>query len=70
MKSKTEPDSARIKRLLEILSAYSFKLYYMKEKDMTLGNFLSRIKVDISSPHEIIPTSFELHHVLQEKYYI
>ena len=32
LKSKTEPATARIKRLLEILSAYSFNLYYMKRK--------------------------------------
>ena len=32
LKSKTEPAIARIKRLLEILSAYSFNLYYMKGK--------------------------------------
>ena len=44
MKSKTEPASTRIKRLLEVLNAYSFNLYYMKGKDMTLSDFLSRIK--------------------------
>ena len=37
---------------------------------MTLGNFLSRIKVDKSNPHEIISISFELYIVLQEKYCI
>ena len=41
MKSKTEPTSNRIKRLLEILSAYSFNLYYIKGKDMVLSDFLS-----------------------------
>ena len=34
MKSKTEPASNRIKRLLEILSNYCFYLYYIKERDM------------------------------------
>ena len=34
LKSKTEPVTPRIKRLLEVLSAYSFNLYYMKEKDV------------------------------------
>ena len=34
MKSKAEPASNRTKRLLEILSAYSFNLYYIKGKDM------------------------------------
>ena len=42
LKSKTEPATTRIKRLLEVLSAYSFNLYYMKGKDMILCDFLSR----------------------------
>ena len=42
MKSKAEPATDRIKRLLQILSAYSFNLYYIKGKDMVLGDFLSR----------------------------
>ena len=32
MKSKMEPATNRIKRLLELLSSYSFNLYYIKEK--------------------------------------
>ena len=39
LKSKTEPAMARIKRLLEVLSANSFNLYYMKGKDMILIDF-------------------------------
>ena len=35
LKSKTELATTRIKRLLEVLSAYSCNLYYMKGKDMT-----------------------------------
>ena len=42
MKSKMEPTTNRIKRLLEVLSSYSFNLYYMKGKDMVLSDFLSR----------------------------
>ena len=34
MKNKVEPVTTRIKRLLEMLSSYSFNLYYMKGKDM------------------------------------
>ena len=34
LKSKTEPATTRIKRMVEVLSAYSFNLYYMKGKDM------------------------------------
>ena len=32
MKSQVEPVATRIKRLLELLSSYSFNLYYMKGK--------------------------------------
>ena len=32
MRSKAEPATTRIKRLLELLSPYSFNLYYIKEK--------------------------------------
>ena len=42
MKSKREPATNRIKRLLEVLSSYSFNLYYIKGKDMILSDFLSR----------------------------
>ena len=54
MESKTEPASTRIKLLLRVLSDYPFNLYYVKGKNMTLSNFLPRIKVDKSSCHEII----------------
>ena len=40
-KSKMEPATTRIKRLLELISSYSFMLYYMKGKDMILSDFLS-----------------------------
>ena len=30
LKSKAEPTATRIKRLLDVLSAYSFNLHYMK----------------------------------------
>ena len=55
MRSKAEPATNRIKRLLEILSSYSFNLYYIKGKDMVLSDFLSRQHGDDSYPHEIIP---------------
>ena len=57
MRSKAEPATTRIKRLLELLSSYSFNLYYIKGKDMVLSHFLSRYKTDDSNPHEIIPIS-------------
>ena len=60
IKSKTEPTMTRIKRLLELISSYSFSLYYMKGKDMILNDFLSRQKNDNSNPHQIIPISFNM----------
>ena len=53
-RSKAELTTTRIKRLLEILSSYSFNLYYIKGKDMILCHFLSWQKRDDSNPHEII----------------
>ena len=44
IKSTAEPTTTRIKRLLEVLSSYSFNLYHMKGKDMILTDFLSRQK--------------------------
>ena len=35
IKSKAEPATPRIKRLLELICSYSFNLYHMKGKDMT-----------------------------------
>ena len=50
MKSKMELATNRIKRLLEVLSSYSFNLYYIKGKDMILSDFLSRQIEDHSNP--------------------
>ena len=69
IKSKAEPAMTRIKRLLELISSYSFNLYYMKGKDMVLSDFLSRQKHGDSNPHEIIPISFNMYNILYETYY-
>ena len=69
LKSKTESATPRIKRLLEVLSAYSFKLYYMKGKDMILSDFLSRQEIDKSDLHDTIPISFDMEAILNERYY-
>ena len=69
MKSKMEPANNTIKRLLEIISSYSFNLYYIKGKDMILSDFLSRQIEDDSNPHEIIPISFNIRDVLQDNYH-
>ena len=69
IKSKVEPATTRIKRLLELISSYSFNLYYMKGKDMILSDFLSRQKNNDSNPHEIIPISFKMCQILGDNYY-
>ena len=69
IKSKVEPATTRIKRLLELISPYSFNLYYMKGKDMILNDFLCRQKNDDSNPHEIIPISFNMCQILDDNYY-
>ena len=68
-KSKAESAITRIERLLEILSSYSFNLYYIKSKDMILSDFLSRQKHDNSNPHEIIPILFNMQNILHSRYY-
>ena len=50
MRSKAEPATTRIKRLIELLSPYSFNLYYIKGKDMVLSDFPSRQRTDDSDP--------------------
>ena len=69
MKSKVEPVTTRIKRLLEVLSSYSFHLYYIKWKDMILSDFLSRQKIYDSNSHKIIPILFKMRNVIHDRYY-
>ena len=69
MGSKAEPATTRIKRLIELLSPYSFNVYYIKGKDMVLSEFLSRKKMDDSNPHEIIPISFTLKSLAHNCFY-
>ena len=69
MRSKAEPATTRIKRLLELLSPYSFNLYYIKGKDMVLSDFLSRQKTDDSNPHKLIPISFTLRSQVDNHFY-
>ena len=68
IKSKVEPATTRIKRLLEVLSSYPFNLYCIKGKDIILSDFLSRQKNN-SSPHEVIPISFNMQNILYDRYY-
>ena len=69
MRSKAEPAMTRIKRLLELLSPYFFNLYYIKEKDMVLSDFLSRQKIDDSNPHKLIPILFTLKSQVDNHFY-
>ena len=64
IKSKAEQATPRVKRLLELISSYSFNLYYMKGKDIILSDFLSRQMHDNGNPHEIIPILFNMYNVL------
>ena len=66
IKGKAELATTRIKRLLELISSYSFNLYYMKGKDMILSDFLSQQKNDDSDPSEIIPIFFNAYGILEE----
>ena len=66
IKSKVEQATTRIKRLLELISSYSFNLYYMKGKDMILSDFLSWQNNDSSNPSEIIPISFNTYSILED----
>ena len=58
IKAKTKPASARIMRLLDRLSSYSFNLYYVKGRDMVLADYLSRHRIPDKDPSELIPISF------------
>ena len=64
IKSKMEPATTRIKRLLELISSCSFNLYYMKGKDMILSDFLSWQDNDDSNLNRIIPISFDMYKIL------
>ena len=63
IKSKVEPVTTRIKRLLELISSYSFNLYYMKGKDTILSDFLSQQNNDSSNPSKIILISFNTYSI-------
>ena len=64
IKSKMELATTRIKRL-ELISSYPFNLYYMKEKDMILSDFLLQHNNDDSNPNDIIPISFDMYQILE-----
>ena len=69
IKSKAELATTSIKRLLELISSYTFNLYYMKGNGMILSDFLSWQRNDNSDPSEIIPISFNAYNILEENRY-
>ena len=66
MKSKTELATKRIKRLLEILSSYTFNIYYLRSKGMIPSDFLSQMEGDEGDHHEVIPIPFNFHSILRD----
>ena len=57
--AKREPPTLRLKKLIEVLSQYLFKVKFLKGKDMTISDFLSRHPgQDLASPNEITTISF------------
>ena len=69
IKSKAEPATTGTKRLLELISSYSFNLYLYKRERYFLSDFLSRQNHDDSNPQEIIPIFFKMYKLLHETYY-
>ena len=69
MRSKAEPATPQIERLLELLGPYSFNLCYKERKDMVLSDFLSRQKTDDRNPHELIPILFSLRDQVSDYFY-
>ena len=66
-KRKLEPPTTRRKRILEILSSYTFKLYYIEGKGMTLNDFFVKNNVDNSDPGEIVPIFSSIYKLPFEK---
>jgi len=65
MKAKHPPATNRIADLLEKLNKYSFKLYYLKGKDMTISDYLSRLQLDKEPPTDLVPMPFCTRDILE-----
>lgn len=58
-RSKRQPPTTRIQKLLERLSEYSFQLAYIKGSDLVLSDFLSRAPIDDDKEFDrILPIAF------------
>ena len=66
IKSKMEPVTTGIKRLLELISSNSFNLYYMKGEDMILSDFLLQQNNNDTNPNEIIHILFDMYKILED----
>ena len=67
LNARREPPTLRLKKLIEVLSQYSFKVKFLRGKDMTISDFLSRHPgQDLASPNEIIPISFQSQEVMND----
>ena len=59
MKSKNQPPTLRLAKMIEKLSRYSFDFCYRKGKDMHICDFLSRSpNMDDPRPSEVLPIAF------------
>ena len=57
MKGKEEP-KGRIKNILSKIFDYTFRLYYVKGKDLILVDYFSRVPADMHPVNEVMPISF------------
>ena len=67
MKSKSESETNKIKRLLEVELVFIQSLL-SKGKDMVLRDLLSRVKRDSGDPHGVIPISSNSYFILMKHY--
>ena len=56
LNAKREPPTLRLRKLTDVLSLLSFKVKFLRGKDMTVSDFISRHPgQDLASQNEIIP---------------
>ena len=59
LKAKRQAPTLRLRKLIEIVSDYSFVVKYHKESEMHIADFLSRnVDNDTDDPHEVISITF------------
>ena len=65
LNAKGEPPTLKPKKLIEVLSQYSFKVIFLRGKDMTIYTFLSRHPGhDLAFLNEIIQIFFQMKELL------